>query len=74
MQQNTLRDEGKKLVTKIFDDPAFDLKAALKSYDAAQAKLVKEGLIQSLLANLVLPLDEFSPEGHQALGTRWRPP
>lgn len=68
LQQNTLRDEGKKLVTKIFDDPSFDLKAALKSYDAAQVKLVKEGLIQSLLANLVLPLDEFSMKDTKRLG------
>lgn len=68
LQQNTLRDEGKKLVTKIFDDPAFDLKAALKSYDASQVKLVKEGLIQSLLANLVLPLDEFSMKDTKRLG------
>jgi hypothetical protein len=68
VQQNKLREEGKKLVTKIFDDPAFDLKATLKGYDAAQAKLVKEGLIQSLLANLVLPLDEFSMKDTKRLG------
>ena len=68
VQQNRLRDEGKKLVTKVLDDPSFDLKAALKGYDAAQGKLVKEGIIQSLLANLVLPLDEFSMKDTKRLG------
>jgi hypothetical protein len=68
VQQNRLRDEGKKLVSKVLEDPSFDLKAALKSYDAAQGRLVKEGLIQSLLANLVLPLDEFGMKDTKRLG------
>jgi hypothetical protein len=68
VEQNRLRDEGKKLVSKVLDDPAFDLRAALKTFDAAQAKLVKEGLIQSLLANLVLPLDEFGMKDTKRLG------
>lgn len=68
VEQNRLRDEGKKLVSKIMDDASFDVKAALKGYDAAQAKMVKEGLMQSLLANLVLPLDEFSVKDTKRLG------
>jgi hypothetical protein len=68
VQQNRLRDEGKRLVSKIMEDAAFDVKAALKGYDAAQVKLVKEGLLQSLLANLVLPLDEFSMKDTKRLG------
>ncbi len=68
VEQNRLRDEGKRLVSKIMEDPAFDVKAALKAYDAAQVKLVKEGLLQSLLANLVLPLDDFSMKDTKRLG------
>jgi hypothetical protein len=68
VEANRLRDEGKKLVSKFLDDPAFDLKAALKGYDARQGKLVREGLVQSLLANLVLPLDEFSMKDTKRLG------
>jgi len=68
VEQTRLRDEGKKLVSRILDDAAFDLKAALKAYDAAQVKLVKEGLMQSLLANLVLPLDEFGATNTKRLG------
>jgi hypothetical protein len=68
VETNRLRDEGKKLVSKLLDDPAFDLKAALKAYDAAQLKLVREGLIQSLLANLVLPIDELSMKDSKRIG------
>jgi hypothetical protein len=68
VEQTRLRDEGKKLVSKIMEDPSFDVKAALKGYDAAQVKLVKEGLLQSLLANLVLPLDELAMKDTKRLG------
>jgi len=68
VEQTRLRDEGKKLVSRIMEDPSFDVKAALKGYDAAQVKLVKEGLLQSLLANLVLPLDEFGAKDTKRLG------
>ena len=60
VESNRLRDEGKKLVSKVLDDPAYDLKGALKAYSAEKSRLVREGLLQSLLANLVLPADEFS--------------
>jgi len=68
VEQTRLRDEGKKLVSKILDDASFDLKAALKAFDPAQVKLVKEGLLQSLLANLVLPPDEFGTTNTKRLG------
>ena len=68
VEQTRLRDEGKKLVSRILDDSSFDLKAALKAFDAAQVKLVKEGLLQSLLANLVLPLDDLGTTSTKRLG------
>jgi hypothetical protein len=68
LEQNRLRDEGKKLVSKLLDDPSVDVKAALKAYDAEQVKLVKEGLLQSLLANLVLPADDFAVKDVKHLG------
>ncbi len=68
VEANRLRDEGKKLVSRVLDDPSFDIKAALKGYDAAQARLVKEGLLQSLLANLVLPYDELSVTSTKRIG------
>jgi len=68
VETNRLRDEGKKLVSRMLEDTAFDLKAVLKGYDAAQARLVKEGLVQSLLANLVLPIDEFAMRDLKRIG------
>jgi hypothetical protein len=52
----------------VLEDSAFDLKAALKGYDAAKGKSVREGLMQSLLANLVLPVDEFATSNTKRLG------
>jgi hypothetical protein len=60
VESNRLKDEGKKLVSRMFDDAGFSLKEALKGFDAKALPLVREGLIQSLLANLVLPADEFA--------------
>ncbi len=68
LEANRLRDEGKKLAFKVLDDPAFDLKPALKAYEPATGKLVREGLMQSLLANLVLPVDDFGAKDTKRLG------
>ena len=63
------RDEGRKLAAKALDDPSFGLKEALKSVARERIELVREGLIQSLLANLVLPLDEFALRKNKGVGT-----
>jgi hypothetical protein len=68
VETNRLRDEGKKLVNRLLEEPAYDLKAALKAYDASQARTVREGLVQSLLANLVLPIDEFAMKDLKRIG------
>jgi hypothetical protein len=68
VEANKLRDEGKKLVSKVFDDPSFDLKAALARFDKKNLGLVREGLIQSLLSNLVLPMDELALERNRKTG------
>jgi len=62
------RDEGRKLAAKALDDPSFGLKEALKSVARERIELVREGLIQSLLANLVLPLDEFALRKNKQVG------
>jgi len=68
-EQNRLRDQGKRLVAKVLDEASFDLKEALKPYDKQQLAWVREGLVQSLLANLVLPLDELSFVANKKLAT-----
>ena len=60
VETNRLKDEGKKLVSKLFDDPAFNIKEALKAFNKKQLESVRDGLVQSLLANLVLPMDEVA--------------
>ena len=68
VEANKLRDEGKKMVSRLLDEPSFDIKAALKAYDAKKLVLVREGLMQSLLANLVLPSDEFTQNNTKRIG------
>jgi len=68
VEANKLRDEGKKMVSRLLDEPSFDIKAALKAYDAKKLVLVRDGLMQSLLANLVLPSDEFTQKNTKRIG------
>jgi hypothetical protein len=56
------------MVSRLIDEPAFDVKAALKGFDSKMVPLVREGLIQSLLANLVLPTDEFTQKNSKRIG------
>jgi len=68
VETNRFRDEGKKLVSKLLEDTSFNIKEALKGYDKRQGAWVREGLIQSLLANLVLPVDEFATKNTKRIG------
>jgi 5,10-methenyltetrahydrofolate synthetase len=68
VEANRLRDEGKRMVSKILEGAAFNIKEALKGFEKRQLAWVREGLIQSLLANLVLPIDEFSLKSSKKLG------
>jgi phosphoenolpyruvate-protein kinase (PTS system EI component) len=68
VESNRFRDEGKKLVSKLLEDASFNLKESLKGYEKRQGAWVREGLIQSLLANLVLPVDEFATRNPKRIG------
>ena len=68
VETTRLRDEGKRLVSRLLDEPSFDIKAAFKTYEKQQLTWVREGLIQSLLANLVLPIDELSLKSNKKIG------
>jgi hypothetical protein len=68
LEATRLRDEGKKIVAKLLDDPSFDVKAALKAFEGARGRTVREGMLSSLLANLVLPWDDMSAGNTKRLG------
>lgn len=68
VETTRLRDEGKRLVSRLMDEASFDIKAAFKAYEKQQLTWVREGLIQSLLANLVLPIDELSLKSNKRIG------
>jgi hypothetical protein len=68
MEANRLKEEGKKLVSKLLDDPSFNLKEALKGFAKESLPNVREGFIQSLLSNLVLPMDEFAMVRNRKIG------
>jgi hypothetical protein len=68
VESNRLRDEGKKLVAKVLEDAALDVKMAFKEFTGPSLKLVKEGFLQSLLANLVLPIDELAMKDTKRVG------
>ena len=68
LETNRFRDEGRKLVSKLLEDPSLKIKDALKAFDPRQLAWVREGLIQSLLANLVLPVDEFAVKNTRRIG------
>ncbi len=68
MEINRLKEEGKKLVSKLIDDPSFNLKEAMKTYDKNSLPRVREGFIQSLLSNLVLPMDEIAMLRNRKIG------
>lgn len=52
--------EGKKLVSRYLGDPEVNLAQELRSYQAQPLAWVREGILQSLLQNLVLPVDELA--------------
>jgi hypothetical protein len=68
VEANRFRDEGRRLVSKLLEDPSLDVKQALKGFEKSQVGWVREGLIQSLLANIVLPVDEFASRGTKRIG------
>jgi hypothetical protein len=71
--------EGKKLISRFMDDKEVKLRDELKKLDRKKLEWVREGMLQALLANLVLPTDELGmqrcrhvAEGLSDLGNRTR--
>jgi hypothetical protein len=58
VRAHEMKQEGKRLVTKLMEDPSLDLKKAVKEYPAKDQKAVRDGLFEILLANLSLPTEK----------------
>jgi hypothetical protein len=54
MEADEFRKRGKKMISLYLDDPEYDLDGCFKDIDKQKIPLVKEGMFQALLANLVL--------------------
>jgi hypothetical protein len=58
VRAHEMKQHGKRLVTKLMDDPSIDLKKAVKEYPSKDQKAVKDGFFEILLANLSLPTEK----------------
>lgn len=58
VRAHEMKQEGKRLVTKLMEDPSLDLKKAVKEYPAKDQKAVRDGFFEILLANLSLPTEK----------------
>ncbi len=68
LNANKFKTEGKKLVSKFLDDSLEDIKSELGKYKGKELKWVKEGMMEALLSNLVLPVDEFGISRNRKVG------
>jgi hypothetical protein len=60
IEANRLATEGKKLVSRFFDDAEIALAVELEAFDASQRPGVRTGVHDALAANLNLPVDELA--------------
>ncbi|GAB4371046.1 MAG: hypothetical protein Kow009_07410 [Spirochaetales bacterium] len=58
LRKASAREEGKKLASSFFANPEMDLKKELHKYPKEEQSYVREGFIQILLSNLVLPRED----------------
>jgi hypothetical protein len=60
--------EGKKIASRFIDGSVADIKQALKNLDRSRIGDIKEGVMEALLSNLVLPADEFGLKKTEKVG------
>ncbi len=61
------KQEGKRILSRFLDDPEFELKKTLKSYDRKRRDQVRRGLFDALLGNITLPSDQQGMQRIQSL-------
>lgn len=60
LEASKYKTEGKKIVSQYLDGSIEDIKAEIKEYKEKKLDWVKDGILDALLANMVLPANEFS--------------
>ena len=68
LEADRARREGMTMVSKFLDDPKTDLKEMLKSKTGKEKEWAREGMVQVLLANLVLPQDQLAIKKLKSIG------
>ncbi|TVQ37994.1 MAG: hypothetical protein EA384_10935 [Spirochaetaceae bacterium] len=58
LEAHEIKQQGKRLVSRLKEDPHLDVRKELKQYNAEQQKWAKEGFYQVIMANLALPNTE----------------
>ena len=59
--------EGKKIVSRFIDDREVKIRDELKKFEKKKLEGVREGMLQALLANLVLPYDELGMQRNRRI-------
>jgi len=69
LEERSLRQEGKRAAGRYLEDPEqSDLAAVLASYPKEKRKMAREGMFESLIAQLQLPTSDASVQSLAALG------
>ncbi len=68
LEANKLKIEGKKIISKFLDDSIENINDETGKYKGKELKWVKEGMLEALLSNLVLPVDEFGLSRNRKVG------
>ncbi len=68
LEATKFKTEGKKIISKFLDDSVENIKEELKKYSGKELKWVKEGMLDALLSNLILPVDEYRLSQNRKIG------
>lgn len=67
IETNAAITEGKKIVSRFIDDREIKIRDELKKFEKKKLEGVREGMLQALLANLVLPYDELGMQRNRRI-------
>ncbi len=68
LEATKFKTEGKKIISKFLDDSVENIKEELKKYSGKELKWVREGMLEALLSNLILPVDEYRLSQNRKIG------